>query len=157
MRQTDERALAVLCLLLASCGSLVSCATLDNTPLFQTPITRFTPPEVPVPPPADGDCTSVKALAPGEARDCASVSVPAGYLDALREAVALLREETAPALMSCYDTWEIDRQAGQMAYSGCRGELQACRQARAEAFAAGFGLGFGTGAGGCAGIVAGAR
>ena len=140
-----------LLVLLAGCVT-----TLDRAPLYEVPIERYQPPEVPISPPGEGHCTSATTLGPGEGRDCLSVSVPPGYLEALQEAVEILRKQAEPALAACYQGWQLDRGAGERALAGCREELAVCRRSRAEAWGMGFATGCGVCAGGAAAACAGA-
>jgi len=94
----------------AGCIATSGCTAVHAAQLLPTdPVARYEPPSIVIPEPEPGDCADVVGLGPGQARACASVSVPWSLWVAMQALEDQCRVITEPALVSCYDGRDADR------------------------------------------------
>ena len=126
----------------AGCIATSGCTAVHAAQLLPTdPVARYEPPSIVIPEPEPGDCADVVGLGPGQARACASVSVPWSLWVAMQALEDQCRVITEPALVSCYDGRDADRADAAAVIDDVAVD---CRIRARQAFAAGVAVGAGS-------------
>ena len=129
-------AVAVLVLVLLSLTG--GCATVRDasTPVFGEMPALYEPPPRPQFEPQAGECPDAVALAPGQSRDCLSLSMdPATARE--DQAVMDIAKVTEVALYEAQQGWASDRETGQRIIDAREEQLAVSRSNAPRVFAAG--------------------